>query len=152
MPIAAVLLAWAPAAALPSVPRECASGEPGAILVCGTAPQPYRIDPDVAAGQQATERDQASASAPVPAAQAACARSPSGCSKGLDSLDLANVALVAGTMAVKAARGEDWAKPLRPAGPGEYRRYQEAREQRRERAADQAARRLRDAARAAAEQ
>lgn len=75
-----------------------------------------------------------------------------GCGKGLESLDIANVALVVGTMAVKAATGKDWAEPLRPAGPGEYQRYREAKQMREERAAERAARELRDAAREAAEQ
>jgi len=55
-------------------------------------------------------------------------------------------------MAVRAARGEDWTKPLRPADPGEYERYRQAKQQREERGAVAAANRLRDAARAAAEQ
>jgi hypothetical protein len=75
-----------------------------------------------------------------------------GCGKGLDSLDLANVGLVVGTMAVKAATGKDWAEPLQPAGPGEYQRYREAKQMREEREANRAARALRDKARNAAEQ
>ncbi len=157
MVMIAAMLALAPVAAgqaplPPPADGKCASAETGAIVVCGSGPPPYRIDPDVTAGAQAAERDRDEAIVPVPAAQAACARSPMGCGKGLESLDLANVAVVAGTMAVKAARGEDWARPLRPTGPGEYQRYREAKQVRQERAADRAARKLRDTARAAAEQ
>ena len=151
MPIAALLLALAPAGAVPADER-CTSKQTGAIVVCGAGPQAYRIDPDVISAAEAGAQDRDAADAPVPAAQAACAHSPMGCSKGLDSLDLANVALVAGTMAVKAAQGEDWAKPLRHAGPDEYQRYQKAKQRRQERAADRAAQRLRDAARARTEQ
>jgi len=75
-----------------------------------------------------------------------------GCGKGLESMDLANAARVVGTMAVKAATGNDWTRPLRPAGPGEYQRYQEAKQRRQEHAAERAALRLREAARAASEQ
>lgn len=157
MVMIAAMLALAPVGAgqAPSPPPadgKCASAETGAIVVCGSGPPPYRIDPDVTAGVRAAERDRADATAPVPAAQTACTRSPMGCGKGLEGLDLANVAVVAGTMAVKAARGHDWARPLRPAGPGEFQRYREAKQLREERAAVRAARRLRDAARAAAEQ
>lgn len=49
-----------------------------------------------------------------------------GCTKDLRSLDLANVGLVAATTAIRAARGEDWAKAFRPGGPDEYQLYQQA--------------------------
>ena len=148
MVIAAVMLALAPAGAVPADER-CASPEKGAIVVCGSGTQPYQIDPDVTAGQKANARDLDGAQAPVPAAQAACAQSPIGCGKGLESLDIANVAIVAGKMAVKAATGGDWSKPLRPAGPGEYQRYQEAKRLREEQSAERAAMSLREAARTA---
>lgn len=145
--IAAMILALAPAAS----PPPCAKPDDGAILICGQGPQPYRLDPDVSAGSRAADRDHDQASARVPAAQAACAQSPMGCGKGLESLDLANVAFVAGSMAVSAATGGDWKKPLRPAGPGEYARYQEAKQHREELATARAARKLRDEAREAAD-
>jgi hypothetical protein len=148
MVIAAVMLALAPAGAVPADDR-CTSPETGAIVVCGSGSQPYRIDPDVAAGAKANARDLDGPRAAVPAAQAACAQSPMGCGKGLESVDIANVAIVAGTMAVKAATGGDWTKPLRPAGPGEYQRYQESKRLREEQSAARAAIRQRDAARIA---
>ena len=136
--------------AQPSVNADakCTSAEAGAIVVCGSGLQPYRIDPDVTAGQQAAQKDRDDARAAVPAAQAACAASPMGCGKGLEGLDWINVAAVAGMAAMRAVRGEDWTKPLRPAGPGEYQRYQEAKKAREERSADRAALRLREQARA----
>ena len=153
MPLAAALWALAQAGAVPPpAAPKCASHEPGAIVVCGAGPQPYGIDPDVSTGQRAADHDANSATASIPAAQAACADSPMGCGKGLEGLDLINLAVLAGTMAVDAATGRDWARPLRPAGPGEYQRYQEAKQKREERSADLAARRLRDEARKAAGQ
>jgi hypothetical protein len=145
-----LVLASAPLASTPP-DRGCSSPDAAAVVVCGRAAQPYRIDPNVAAAARQTDRDLQGASSATPAAQAACARSPMGCGKGLESLDLANVGLVVSTMAVKAATGKDWAEPLRPAGPGEYQRYREAKQMREEREANRAARALRDKARNAAE-
>jgi hypothetical protein len=50
--------------------------------------------------------------------------------KDLKSLDLANLAVVVGTAAVRAAKGEDWAKVFRPGGPDEYQLYQQAKQRR----------------------
>jgi hypothetical protein len=60
-----------------------------------------------------------------------------GCGTGLEGLDLANVAVVVGTMAVKAAKGEDWKKAFRQ-GPDEYQLYLQARHQRDAREAERA--------------
>jgi hypothetical protein len=46
--------------------------------------------------------------------------------------------MVVGTAAVRAAKGEDWAKVFRPGGPDEYQLYREAK-QRREAAAEKRA-------------
>ena len=106
MPLAAALWALAQAGAVPPpAAPKCASHEPGAIVVCGPGPHPYRIDPDVSTGQRAADHDANSATASIPAAQAACADSPMGCGKGLEGLDLINLAVLAGTMAVDAATG-----------------------------------------------
>jgi hypothetical protein len=69
----------------------------------------------------------------------ACSGSPSGCTKDLRSLDLANVAIVAATTAVRAAKGDDWAKVFRAGGPDQYQLYQEAKQRREAAAANRAA-------------
>lgn len=99
------------------------------VIVCAERRQGYRIDPNVtdAARQSAAARSSATSSQPT--AQAACASQPTGCAGGLASLDLVNVAEVATTAAVKAARGKDW-KTAFERGPDEYRLYVEAKRQR----------------------
>lgn len=76
-----------------------------------------------------------SATTATPAAQAACEATPRGCGTGLESLDLLNVAVVVGTVAVKAAKGEDWSKVFKTGGPDEYQLYLQARKQREKREA-----------------
>jgi hypothetical protein len=90
------------------------------------------------AGEEVKNNSRSATSA-VPAAQAACSSSPMGCTKNLGSLDLANVAIVAGTAAVRAAKGEDWAKVFRPGGPDEYQLYQQAKLRREAEAEERAA-------------
>lgn len=77
-----------------------------------------------------------SASSAVPAAQAACATE---CGKGFESLDWANVAIVVGTMGVRAAKGQDWTKAFKTGGSGEYQLYQQAKQRREARNAERAA-------------
>lgn len=67
-----------------------------------------------------------SATSAAPAAQTVCAAQPMGCGKGLDSLDLANVAIVGGAAAVEAAKGEDWKRAFKTGGPDEYQLYKQA--------------------------
>ena len=81
------------------------------------------------AKRQVQTNERSATSAP-PAAQAVCSKQPTGCGKGLDSLDLANVAIVAGTAAVRAADGEDWTRAFKTGGPDEYQIYQEAKHRR----------------------
>jgi hypothetical protein len=57
--------------------------------------------------EREVESNNRSASAPMPAAQAICSTQPMGCGTGLGGLDLANAAIVIGTAAIKAAKGED---------------------------------------------
>jgi hypothetical protein len=108
----------------------CKSRDPREIVVCAKKRQEYRIDPSVSETRQQAESSSRSASAPLPAAQASCAGSPMGCGTGLEGLDLANVALVLGTMAVRAAKGDDWAKAFRTGGPDEYQLYKAAKKRR----------------------
>jgi hypothetical protein len=51
-----------------------------------------------------------------------------GCTKDLSSLDLANVAVFIGTTAVRAAKGDDWAKVFRTGGPDLYQQARRRRE------------------------
>jgi hypothetical protein len=62
-----------------------------------------------------------------------------GCTKDLSSLDLANVAVVVGTTAIRAARGDDWTKAFRTGGPDQYQLYQQAKRRRDAEAEQQAA-------------
>src|SRR4051812_23094345 len=109
-----------PAAAASPVPAEasdagCRSQDARTITVCAQRRQPYRLDPDVMKAGAEAKSNSRSATSATPAAQAACSSSPMGCTKDLRSLDLANVAIVLGTAAVRAAKGADWSKVLRPA-------------------------------------
>jgi hypothetical protein len=72
------------------------------------------------------QTNERSATSAAPAAQTVCSTQPMGCGKGLDSLDLANVAVVTGTAAVRAAKGEDWTRAFKTGGPDEYQLYQQA--------------------------
>jgi hypothetical protein len=125
----------------PRVPAEapapaCRPQEARNIVVCGQRPQPYRLDPGLMEAGQEAESNSRSASTATPAAQAACATV---CGKGLESLDWANVAIVVGETAVRAAKGEDWARVFRPGGPDEYRLYQQAKHRREVEASERAA-------------
>jgi hypothetical protein len=62
-----------------------------------------------------------------------------GCTKDLSSLDLANVAVVVGTTAIRAARGDDWTKAFRTGGPDQYQLYRQARRRREAEAEERAA-------------
>ena len=112
------------------VADDCKSREPGEIVVCAEKPESYRIDPSVMEAQQQAESASRSASAAVPVAQASCSASPSGCGTGLEGLDLLNVAVVVATVALRAAKGEDWTKAFKTGGPDEYQLYQEAKQRR----------------------
>lgn len=112
-------------------PRSnCQSQDISDITVCAQRPQGYRLDPNVVDAERQADRARASASAALPPAQASCARSPMGCGTGLEGLDLANVAIVLGTTAVKAAEGQDWQGIFKKGGSNEYQLYLEAKEQR----------------------
>jgi hypothetical protein len=66
----------------------------------------------------------------MPTAQAVCSASPTGCGKGLEGLDLANAAIVIGTAAIKAAKGEDWTEGFKTGSSDEYQLYLQAKERR----------------------
>jgi hypothetical protein len=133
---------------------KCPSKEAVNIVVCAQRRQSFRLDSDVIAADRQIESNSRSASSATPPAQAVCATSPAGCGIGLESLDLANIALVAGAMAVSAATGKDWLKPFKTGGPGEYQLYRRAKQMREaqetERAAAEMKRKAREAERDAA--
>ncbi len=113
-----------------TVADPCKSQDSRDIVVCAQRKQGLRLDPDVSDAQRAAEHARRVATAPTPAAQASCSRLPQGCGTGLEGLDLASVALVVATTAVKAAKGEDWTKVLKPGGPDEYQLYLQAKQER----------------------
>ena len=112
------------------------------ILVCARPSgdqSPYRLDPDVMLAAHAAAADKASGKARVPTAQKSCSATPTGCGRDLAGLDLLNVAVVVGTMAVKAAKGEDWTKAFKVGGPDEYQFYVQAKRRREAHDAERAA-------------
>jgi hypothetical protein len=117
----------------------CPSQDPRNIMVCGQRRQPYRLDPSVMEAGRKAESNSRSATSAMPSAQAACSASPMGCTKDLSSLDLANVAVVVGTTAIRAARGDDWTKAFRTGGPDQYQLYRQAKRRRDAEAEQQAA-------------
>lgn len=121
----------------------CQPQEARNIVVCGQRREGFRLDPDVMEAKREVETDSRSASSKVPTAQAACSPQPMGCGKSLDSFDLANVAIVLGTSAIRAAKGEVWTKAFKTGGPDEYQQYQQAKQRRKAQDAGLAAVRLR---------
>lgn len=128
-------------------PGACGPEEPRNILICGQRREGFRLDPDVMEAKRQVESSSRSTSPEAPTAEAACSLQPMGCGKSLDSLDLANVAIVLGTTAIRAAKGEEWSKTFKTGGPDEYQQYQQAKQRREARDAGLAAARLRRIAR-----
>jgi hypothetical protein len=64
---------------------------------------------------------------------------PMGCGTGLGGLDLANAAIVIGTAAIKAAKGEDWTKDFKTGSSDEYQLYLQAKQRREAQAEERAA-------------
>ena len=116
----------------------CSSRDARNIIVCGQRRQPYRLDPNVMEADHQAQINSRSAKTATPPAQAACG-SASVCGKGLESVDWANVAVVAATTAVRAAKGEDWTRVFKPGGPGEYQLYRQAQQRRQAEAQQRAA-------------
>ncbi|HEU5286060.1 MAG TPA: hypothetical protein VFU20_06060 [Sphingomicrobium sp.] len=79
--------------------------EPGEIFVCAPRPQGYRIDPDLLEAQRAKRSGRPKR--PERMADTSCASvGPFGCTYGA-GIDLLGAAMVLGTMATKAVRGEN---------------------------------------------
>ena len=82
--------------------------EPGEIFVCAPRPQGYRIDPDVLEAERAKRSGRPKR--PERMADTACASvGPFGCTGGMGGagIDLIGAAMVLGSMATKAVRGEN---------------------------------------------
>ena len=116
----------------------CSSQDARNIVVCGQRRQPDRLDPNVMEAGNEAQINSRSANTPTPAAQAACA-SANVCGKGLESIDWANVAVVAATTAVRAAKGKDWTRVFKSGGPDEYQLYRQAQQRRQAEAQERAA-------------
>ncbi|MBA3511084.1 hypothetical protein [Sphingomonas sp.] len=114
--------------------------EPGEIFVCAPRPQGYRIDPDVLEADRAKRRGKLKR--PDRMVDNSCASvGPMGCAgMGGAGIDLLGAAMVLGTMATKAIRGENVGKMFitRPE-PTEYELYQEAKRAREAKEAEAAA-------------
>jgi hypothetical protein len=118
--------------------QDCRSEDAGEVVVCAQQRPAFRLDPDISRASRQAQDNGRSATSAVPAAQASCAASPTGCGTGLESLDLVNVALVVATAAVRAAKGDDWKKAFKTGGPDEYQLYLQAKRLREAHEADRA--------------
>lgn len=108
----------------------CRSQDARDIVICAQRRQGYRLDPNVVDAEREAKDSSRSATAPMPPAQAACSSQPAGCGRGLEGLDLANAAIVIGTAAIRAAKGEDWTKPFKIGSSDEYQLYLQAKQRR----------------------
>ena len=142
----------------PESPAKAANGcgpapttiEPGEIFVCAPRPQGYRIDPDVLEAERAKRRGKLKR--PERMVDNSCASvGPMGCAgMGGAGIDLLGAAMVLGTMATKAVRGENVGKMfVTTPEPTEYELYQEAKRAREAKQGDAAAEAKAKAARAA---
>ena len=119
----------------PAAPAKAANGcgpapagiEPGEIFVCAPRPQGFRIDPDVLEADRAKRRGKLKR--PERMVDNSCASvGPMGCT-GLagGGINLLGAAMVLGTMATKAIRGENVGHMfITDRQPTEYELYQEA--------------------------
>jgi hypothetical protein len=114
--------------------------EPGEIFVCAPKPQGYRIDPDVLEANRAKRRG--TPKRPERMADTSCASvGPFGCTGlGGGGIDLLGAAMVLGSMATKAIRGENVGEMfVTDRKPTEYELYKEAKREREAKEAEAAA-------------
>lgn len=117
-----------------------ANAEPGEIFVCAPRPQGYRIDPDVLEANRAKRSGRPKR--PERMVDNSCASvGPMGCTGlGGAGIDLLGAAMVLGTMANKAMRGENVGEMfVTDRQPTEYELYKEAKREREAREAEVAA-------------
>ena len=135
--------------------NRCADAERGSadgrtITVCAERPQGYRLDPDVMAAKKAKKRHGRGAAPKRPEnfKHNDCATvGPMGCREG-PVLDVVSAALVAAQIAAKAAKGENVGKMfVTDPHPSEYQLYLMAKAEREAREAEEAAEKVRAAAR-----
>jgi len=113
-------------------PRTCAAAERSGpdVVVCGQRDRPYRIDPDVLAGQRAREALPSDLrTAQERAVEVSCHDRPDKCQGGGVIPLLPGVLKTIEAVAL-AVQGEDWRKPFRTK-PDEYQAYQAAQQDRR---------------------
>jgi hypothetical protein len=125
--------------------------EPGEIFVCAPRPQGYRIDPDLLEAERAKRSGRPKP--PERMADTSCASvGPMGCTGvGGAGIDLLGAAMVLGTMATKAVRGENVGSMfVTDRQPTEYELYVEAKRAREAREAEAAAAKAKAANAAAA--
>jgi hypothetical protein len=138
----------APAATIPAPAAKADNGcgptprdiEPGEIFVCAPKPQGYRIDPDVLEAHRAKRRG--TPKRPERMADNSCASvGPMGCTGlGGGGIDLLGAAMVLGSMATKAIRGENVGEMfITDRKPTEYELYKEAKRAREAKEAEAAA-------------
>ena len=165
LPTAILILAQAasygppPAAAQATPPQakpaECAPQRPASnneIVICAVKPDGYRIDPDLMTAKR--EKKQGLGARPhnphESYADKSCATvGPMGC-RGTPTINLLAAALVAGQMANRLAKGQEVGSMFKTDPQmSEYELYQQAKKERETKEADDAAKALSDAARAA---
>jgi hypothetical protein len=113
------------------MPRRCPelSGD-GEVVVCGERERPYRIDPDVLAGQRARDvPPEDTRTAQEKAVQGSCHDTYAKC-QGSGTIPILAPALKTIQAVVLAAKGEDWRQPFR-SKPDDYQAYQAAQGERR---------------------
>ena len=136
---------------------ECASQRPdpktNEIVICAVKPEGYRIDPDLMTARR--QKKQGLGSRPKSPhetyADKSCATvGPMGC-RGTPTINLLAAALVAGQMTNRLAKGQEVGSMFKTDPQlSEYELYQLAKMQREAKEADDAAKALSEAARAAA--
>ena len=147
----------APTVAKPAQSAECAPGKPdpktNEIVICAIKPNGYRIDPDLMTAKR--QKKQGLGSRPHNPHESYADKScstvgPMGC-RGAPAINLLAAALVASQMANRLSKGQEVGSMFKTDPQmSEYELYQQAKTEREAKEADQAAKALSDAARAAA--
>lgn len=112
---------------IPVVEPGCDGPKPDddAILVCGSEDRRYRLDPAVLAVSRTRDARGTPPEAHERLFQEKCSPVGGHVCPGQDVVPISNIALVAASAAVKAAKGEDL-RPMLRTGPDEYEVYKRA--------------------------